>query len=252
MEKLMQMMQRCMAVLSPTQGFSTQTYSHRAGIEQSDSALLPSVEIYGCSALSHPDDNGVYEVEDSTLCVFVNESPHVPTTPRARSQVDLVLPPAAAFTKPGQVNLLWPPVLGQKSVHWDQVFAPVKQPELLWDCWKPLKSLDQFNLEELWACYSLGEPVFNADGVQTGIKPPLQLVEKYFQSKWRGRSDHKQWEHFHELPEWILSEAATRVTSPLVIIEELANICNTATGNKMGLNVLSNHVKKLHFANAHS
>ncbi|KAF8219526.1 hypothetical protein L208DRAFT_1382990 [Tricholoma matsutake] len=176
----------------------------------------------------------------------------VPTTPRARSQVDLVLPPAAAFTKPGQINLLWPPVLGQKSVHWDQVFAPVKQPELLWDCWKPLKSLDQFNLEELWACYSLGEPVFNADGVQTGIKPPLQLVEKYFQSKWRGRSDHKQWEHFHELPEWILSEAATRVTSPLVIIEELANICNTATGNKMGLNVLSNHVKKLHFANAHS
>ena len=28
MEKLMQMMQRCTAVLSPTQGFSTQTYSH--------------------------------------------------------------------------------------------------------------------------------------------------------------------------------------------------------------------------------
>jgi hypothetical protein len=29
MEKLMQMMQRRTAVLSPTQGFSTQTYSHR-------------------------------------------------------------------------------------------------------------------------------------------------------------------------------------------------------------------------------
>ena len=56
----------------------------------------------------------------------------------------------------------------------------------------------------------------------------------------------------HELPEWILSEAATSVTSPLVIIEELANICNTTTGNKMGLNVLSNHVKKLRFANAYS
>ena len=85
---------------------------------------------------------------------------------------------------PGQVNLLWPRVLGQKSVRWDQVFALVKQLELLWDCWKPLKSLDHFNLEELWVCYSLRELVFNGDGVQTGIEPPFQqLVEKYFQSK---------------------------------------------------------------------
>ena len=60
--------------------------------------------------------------------------------------------------------------------------------------------------------------------------------------------DRKKWECFRELPEWILSEAATRVTLPLVIIEELANICNTT---KMGLNALSNHVKKLRFANAH-
>ena len=89
---------------------------------------------------------------------------------------------------PGQANLLWPPVLGQKSVRWDQVFALVKRPELLWDCWKPSKSLDQYSLEELWTCYNLGEPVFDAARVQTGIKPPLQLVEQYFQSKWRGRS----------------------------------------------------------------
>jgi hypothetical protein len=76
-----------------------------AGIEQSDGILLPSVEIYGCHATSHPDDNGVYEAEDSTLRAFVNESPRAAATPRARSQVDLVLPPATAFTMPG----MWQP-----------------------------------------------------------------------------------------------------------------------------------------------
>lgn len=39
--------------------------------------------------------------DDSTLRAFVNESPRAEMTPRARSQVDLVLPPAAAFTQPG-------------------------------------------------------------------------------------------------------------------------------------------------------
>lgn len=129
------------------------------------------------------------------------------TTPQPQLQVDLVFPPAAAFTKPsiysclsifdcpdhiaftpGHPALLWSPILGQKSIHWDQVFALVQQPGLLWDCWKPSKSLDQFDLEELWTCCNLGELVFNADGVQTGIKPPLQLVEQYFQSKWQGHS----------------------------------------------------------------
>jgi hypothetical protein len=66
----------------------------------SNSILLPSVIIHE-SRVTHPDDNGVYEAEDSTLRAFANESPRTPTTPRPRSQVDLVLPPAAAFTKPG-------------------------------------------------------------------------------------------------------------------------------------------------------
>jgi hypothetical protein len=94
---------------------------------------------------------------------------------------------------PGQPSLLWPPILGQRSIRWDQVFALVQQPELLWDCWKPSKSLDQYSLEELWTCYSLGEPVFDIARVQTGIKPPLQLVEQYFQSKWCGRSAGVSW-----------------------------------------------------------
>lgn len=68
------------------------------------------------------------------------------------------------------------------------MFALVKWPELLWDCWPPSKSLDQYDLQELWACYSLGKPVFNVTQIQTGIKPPLQLMEEYFQSKWCGHS----------------------------------------------------------------
>ena len=56
---------------------------------------------------------------------------------------------------------------------------------MLWECWKPSKSLDKYNLDELWACYNEGENVFNSVGIQTGIKPPLRQVEQHFQSKWR-------------------------------------------------------------------
>ncbi|KAF8228166.1 hypothetical protein L208DRAFT_1379444 [Tricholoma matsutake] len=154
---------------------------------------------------------------------------------------------------PGQANLLWPPVLGQKSVRWDQVFALVKQLELLWDCWQPSKSLDQFDLQELWTCYSLGEPIFNDVQVQTGIKPPLQLVEQYFQSKWCGRSsgDGKRWEHVHEIPEWILSQSTARVVSLTVIIEGLKEMrCGSGNKTKKGLNALVKEVKQLRFAHA--
>ncbi|KAF8230749.1 hypothetical protein L208DRAFT_1378382 [Tricholoma matsutake] len=127
---------------------------------------------------------------------------------------------------PGQLSLLWLPILGQRSIRWDQVFALVQQPELLWDCWKSSKSLDQYSLEELWTCYSLGEHVFNVARVQTGIKPLLQFVEQYFQSKWHGHSagDRKKWEHFHEIPEWILLCSTARVVSPVTVIGELEEI----------------------------
>lgn len=84
--------------------------------------------------------------------------------------------------------LLWPPVLGQKSISWNTVLDLVQRPELLWEVWKPLKSLDQYDLNSLWECYIVGEPVFNAAGVQIEIKPPLRLVEQYFQSRWRKRN----------------------------------------------------------------
>lgn len=65
------------------------------------------------------------------------------------------------------------------------MFALIKQPKLLWSSWHPSKTVDQFSLEEIWACYNFGEQVFDDDGVQIGIKPPLRLVEQYFSSKWR-------------------------------------------------------------------
>lgn len=80
---------------------------------------------------------------------------------------------------------LWNPVLGQKSVTWDQVFKLIERPEMLWSCWQPLKTLDKMTMDEQWICYDSGEPVFNADGIQTGIKPPLRKVELYFASRWR-------------------------------------------------------------------
>lgn len=87
----------------------------------------------------------------------------------------------------GQPQLMWPPILGQRSVTWDQVFSLV-QPEranLLWDCWGLTKTLDKYTLNEQWTCYNAGERVFNNEGVQMGVKPPLRQVEQYFKSSWR-------------------------------------------------------------------
>jgi hypothetical protein len=39
---------------------------------------------------------------------------------------------------------------------------------------------------EVWECYNDGEPVFDANGEQTGIKPPLRLVEQRWKAEWRG------------------------------------------------------------------
>lgn len=86
---------------------------------------------------------------------------------------------------PGDAQLFWPPILGQQSITWQQVFDLIKQPELLWECWKPSKTLDRYSLSEQWACYTVGEAIFDSSGIQTGVKPPMQLIETYFWDKWR-------------------------------------------------------------------
>lgn len=47
------------------------------------------------------EDTGMYEAEDGTLRAFICSSPKAVTAPRTRTEVDLVLPPAAAFYKKG-------------------------------------------------------------------------------------------------------------------------------------------------------
>jgi len=44
------------------------------------------------------------------------------------------------------------------------------------------------SVQEVWDCYNLGEAMNAGDGHQTGMKPPLRLVEQYFQSRWRKSS----------------------------------------------------------------
>ncbi len=86
---------------------------------------------------------------------------------------------------PDGAQLIWPPVLGQHSISWDDVYPLIKRPEMLSDCWGPRSSLESYTLDEQWASYNTGEKVFNADGVQIGVKPPLRQVEQYFKSSWR-------------------------------------------------------------------
>lgn len=62
---------------------------------------------------------------------------------------------------------------------------------MCWEVWGPEKGLDQFDVEEIWSFYVVGAPVFKSDGTQSGVKPPLQLVEQYFQARWRAHPDKK-------------------------------------------------------------
>jgi hypothetical protein len=85
---------------------------------------------------------------------------------------------------------VFPPLLGQKSASWPEVFALIKCPALCWPVWGVTKTLEQFaDLDELWSVYAVGDPVYNSQGMQTGMKPPLQLVEQYFHSSWRTSDD---------------------------------------------------------------
>ena len=82
-------------------------------------------------------------------------------------------------------DLVFPPVLGQGTVTWSAVLSRIKQPDYLWDCWKPTRSLEQMSVHDIWSCYDAGEQVFDGSGNPTGVKPPLRLVEQTFKSRWR-------------------------------------------------------------------
>ncbi|KAF9039035.1 hypothetical protein BJ165DRAFT_1407286 [Panaeolus papilionaceus] len=155
------------------------------------------------------DNTGVYQVTDNSgetgLRAFANSSPKTRTLHQQKSQVDLILPPAAAFSFDNQ-SVFWPPLL-------------------------------RHGLQDQWTCWSSGKAVFNAEGVQRGVKPPLRDVEGHFTSKnmkvvgWRSGisgTGRKAWEQFREIPEYIDSEAKSRGVSPLAVLEELEGLMSAA------------------------
>lgn len=122
----------------------------------------------------------------------------------ARTELDLVLPPTEAFCPPGlslnhcsaintdclmqgSINLIFPPLLGQRGVNWTDVFSLIKRPGLLWEVWKPMGTLDSIaTVSEMWDFWKLlGQPVRNEQGVITGMTPPLSMVEAQFGASWR-------------------------------------------------------------------
>ncbi|KAF4618177.1 hypothetical protein D9613_011519 [Agrocybe pediades] len=122
-------------------------------------------------SISELDDTGIYVANaEGDLRAFANGSPKQRTQPREKSQVDLVLPPVLAFSEPAM----------PKSVTWVQVFELIKRPELVWPVWKPSKTVNEYTLREQWSCWTVGESVFDTNGIRTAIKPPLREVELYF------------------------------------------------------------------------
>lgn len=51
------------------------------------------------------DGTGIYKAADSSYRAFVSDSPRTPTVARPKTQVDLVLPPLAAFQEPDPCEL---------------------------------------------------------------------------------------------------------------------------------------------------
>ncbi|KAF9078501.1 hypothetical protein BDP27DRAFT_1309680 [Rhodocollybia butyracea] len=246
--RLLQIVERRTEIFSPAKGYSIAKYHQSAttaGSTHSMSDLLPAVEIGSVScAVNH--NSSVYEAKDETLRAFANSVS--PKTPQVRdiTQVDYVLPDTAAFYAPGAPHGIWPPLFGQKSIRWDDVFNAVhpRSANRCWSCWKPGKTLGSYKISEIWDIWTQGEVVVDNDGVQTGLKPPLGLVEQHFREKWRSgkvdnaKIDGKQWERFREIPEWIDGQASSRGVSPQSLIQELENMCKTDSGTALSLNQL--------------
>lgn len=137
LRKLMSLMERRTQVLSPAKAYSHETYTNRGqricigNIIRSDdtqclavvssisdinsdpfldapstSSTMPSRVRYDpppiiSQATRELEDTGIYETDDQALRAYVCPSPKSVRTSRPRTNIDLVLPPATAFSKPG-------------------------------------------------------------------------------------------------------------------------------------------------------
>ncbi|KAK7014508.1 hypothetical protein R3P38DRAFT_3277089 [Favolaschia claudopus] len=260
--RLTALLERRTSALSPAQGFSTTAY-HRNALAFSSS---PSTPPRGSARATHSSpitihfdsemhETGTYESTgddgSSNHRAFVNTSPRSSDDLRVPTEVDLVLPPTEAFYKPGGPRGVVPPLFGQKSAQWPEVFALVQQPKFCWDVWGP-KSVDRYrDVNEIWTSWIDGEAVSNAAGTQTGKKPPLKYVEQYLQNRWRTSDDQKartanaqHWSRYREIPEWIERESSRRGVPPSTIVDELEG--TRVVGNiTKGINWLRKEVEGL-------
>ncbi|KAF8214449.1 hypothetical protein K438DRAFT_1955500 [Mycena galopus ATCC 62051] len=116
LKKMRELLERRTAVLSPAQGFSAATYHRNASTSSSPHGVSPPSPLL-IHLDEHNTETGTYQTEHDDLSIraFVNPRPETPNTPRAMTQVDLVLPPTAAFYRADERVGVFPPLLGQKS-----------------------------------------------------------------------------------------------------------------------------------------
>ncbi|PBK88649.1 hypothetical protein ARMGADRAFT_1084606 [Armillaria gallica] len=162
-------------------------------------------------------------------------------------RIDLLLPPVNAFHKPNQPVHVVPPILRQHNATWTEIFSHVQQPQILWDLYKPSKTLDQFDLQSLWTSYDIGEEETDKNG-QAMLKPPIHVVGECFSHWWRNisKSTLKTWQHYCEIPEWIQHEISKcKITSQEVIAELEEMHLKPDPKWPKGLNTLCKEVKIL-------
>ncbi|KAJ6534238.1 hypothetical protein B0H19DRAFT_964399, partial [Mycena capillaripes] len=239
------------AVFTPARGFSSDVY-HRNGMglhfysirsnPNAGTLILPRNEVplaQTSTPMSTPPHHSANNSPRRSSAVH---------TPRLVTQVELVLPPLAAFYDRGAPIGVVHPVLGMQSARWvEDVFPAIRQPEMCWEAWGPRRTLDQFDdVQAIWDIYTNGERIsVNQDGTETHMKPPLKLVEQFFQHRWcTSTLQQKAWERFREIPEWIDRESTARRVNPELLVAELEDM-RTGDGSEMrGINWLSQELAR--------
>ncbi|KAJ7488582.1 hypothetical protein B0H11DRAFT_2406669 [Mycena galericulata] len=268
LKKLNNLFQRRTAIFSPAQGFSAANYHARAVASDPYEATTAAIQ----STTGLPGPRTPHTPQASPLRGSSSEG----SASQGLSSLLLVEPPLATYYQAGAPPGVFPPLLGQKFVRWTDMFKLIKQPKLLWTNWGPKKSLEQYSsIEELWTAYVDGAPEVDDSGNTTGrLKPPLKLVEQYFQASWRAPDDKKVlfhssfltlyfpsrllashqeranlakvWERFREIPEWIDQQSTVRDVSPDIVITELqvSRVAASSSSEPKGLNWLQKDVSR--------
>ncbi|KAF7378502.1 hypothetical protein MSAN_00277700 [Mycena sanguinolenta] len=256
LRELRELLTRRTAVFTPARGFSASTYTRNALCASSD-VLDHDVPIPSPGSIILPQDEASTTTPSPNFNLpsasSTSQSPQTPGTAASASrlvaQVQLVLPPLAAFYPKGGPLGVVHPIMGMQSARWvEDVFPAIKQPDMCWDVWGPGSGLEQFaDIGAMWELYAVGARVLgNGDSGETHMKPPLKLVENFFQHEWR--TSHisqvknnlkKAWERFREIPEWVDRESTTRRIAPEIVIAALEELRKREEGGPRGLSWLS-------------